>query len=70
MSNGMNSTAWKRGEMKLHCHGYYDLAKAVMKQWSQDGRPRCDEAGVKIWKAVLESHHAHMCKAVKSGSLL
>lgn len=52
----MKDAGWKRSDLKLHNHGYYSLASAVLKQWKQDGRPRSDLEGITIWGELLKSH--------------
>ena len=63
---------YKRHEIKIMKDGYYDLAKEVIRQWNQDGKPRGDLPGIQMWKEVLQVHQSMMvnCKlGVKQGSI-
>jgi hypothetical protein len=51
---------YKRSELKIHKDGYYDLAKAVIKQWRQDGEPRGDKPTITLWAELIESHQSNM----------
>jgi len=51
---------YKRRELKIMKDGYYDLAKEVIRQWNQDGRPRGDEKGIELWSDIIHSHQAMM----------
>ena len=52
--------AYKKRELKLHKHGYYDLAREVLRQWHVDGKPRGDESGIKPWADLLMAHRELM----------
>lgn len=49
---------------------YNMLSRAVIKQWSIDGKPKRDLEGVKLWAQLLELHHKQMSKAVKNASIV
>lgn len=43
---------WTKSELTLR-PGPVELAKAVIKQWVDDGKPECDAEAIEQWKAVL-----------------
>lgn len=52
--------SYKKRELALRTHGYYDLAKEVIKQWNTDGRPRGDLKQIEIWGDLIRAHESMM----------
>lgn len=45
------------------------LATAVVRQWRDDGKPRGDEEGARLWEQIIEAHRQRMLGAIKHGVL-
>lgn len=43
---------WTKSELTLKT-GPVELARAVIQQWINDGRPKADEAAIKYWQGVI-----------------
>lgn len=46
---------WTKQELTVYANGTIALAKAVIKQWEKDGRPKRDEQAIQYWKGVVSS---------------
>jgi len=44
-------TRWTKRELTLR-QGVQQLAKAVIEQWVEDGKPECDKQVIEYWKAI------------------
>ena len=44
---------WTKSELALKC-GPAELAKAIIKQWHEDGEPKCDAEAIQYWFKVLQ----------------
>lgn len=62
--------SYKKRELRLYKNGFCDLAKAVVRQWNTDGRPRSDEDGAKAWSSILKEHHKNIGCAVRQGKIV
>lgn len=61
--------SYKRHELNLHNKSYVSLAKAVIRQWNMDGRPRGDEEGIVLWGELLDLHQQYLYSASDTYSL-
>lgn len=44
---------WTKRELTLR-QGVKELAKAVIEQWIEDGKPECDAEVIKLWKSIAD----------------
>jgi hypothetical protein len=44
---------WTREELKVYDHGFFNLAKAVIKQWNDDGKPKVNRESIEAWAQVM-----------------
>lgn len=62
--------SYKKRELRVYKNGFCDLAKAVVRQWNTDGRPRSDEECAKAWGSILKEHHKNIGGAVRHGKIV
>lgn len=44
---------WTKRELTLR-QGVKELAKAVVEQWIEDGKPECDAEVIKLWESIAD----------------
>lgn len=47
---------WTKQELTVYANGTIALAKAVIKQWEKDGRPKRDEQAIQYWKGIVKQY--------------
>lgn len=47
---------WTKQELTVYANGTIALAKAVIKQWEKDGRPKRDEQAIQYWKEIVKQY--------------
>ena len=45
---------WTKRELTVYTKGEVELAKAVIRQWHEDGEPVCDKEAINYWFNILK----------------
>lgn len=48
------SKKWTKRELKIYSEGEIELAKAVIRQWHEDGKPECDKEAITYWFNIIK----------------
>ena len=51
---------WTKRELTLR-QGVQQLARAVIEQWIEDGKPECDKQVIEYWKAIADFEVKNDC---------